>query len=235
MLDKEKFKPMFGDWWRLIEPNFSLLEPVYKELKAQSRRKKQIFPEWPNTFKAFEKCPEKDIKVVMIGMDPYPWIKDGEIVADGLAFSCSKTHTQPSLLHIFQGLKNDFQEEFVPNKDLTYWAGQGVLLLNSSLTVEKNKVGSHAELWQPFMKKVLEEISHNNSGLIFWLLGAEAKKLQGSINNLGNYLMYTEHPAAAEHSQRDWEHKNTFSKINKLLKANNGTEVDWLFKEELPF
>lgn len=234
MLDKEKFKSLFGDWWRYVEPNFHLLEPIYKELKSQSRRKKQIFPEWQNTFKAFEKCPLANLKVVMIGLDPYPWMKDGVIVADGLAFSCSKSPIQPSLEHIFKGIENDFQQEIHSNKDLTYWAEQGVLLLNSSLTVEKNKVGSHSEIWQPFMKKILEEISYNNSGLIFWLIGAEAKKLQGSINNLGNYLMYTEHPAAAEHSQRDWEHKNTFSKINKILQTNN-MKIDWLFEEELPF
>ena len=68
-LDKEKFKPLFGDWWKFIEPHFALLEPVYTELKSQSRKKKQIFPESENTFKAFEKCPLENLKVVIIGMD----------------------------------------------------------------------------------------------------------------------------------------------------------------------
>lgn len=235
MLNKEKFKPMFGDWWKYVESNFSLLEPIYKELKEQSKKRRQIFPEWQNVFKAFEKCKEKNLKVVMIGLDPYPWIKDGKVVADGLAYSCSNTAIQPSLQHIFSGIENDFNTEFVSDKDLTYWAEEGILLLNSSLTVEKNKVGSHSSLWQPFVKKILEEISYSNTGIIFWIMGAEAKKLQGSINNLGNYLMYTEHPAAAEHTQRDWEHKNTFSKINKILKANNGIEIDWTFEKQLPF
>ncbi len=233
MLVKEKCKCFFGDYWKYVDGIFHLLDPIYSELKEKARKNVKIFPQSKDTFRAFKETPLTELKIIVLSLDPYPWMKDNKVVADGLSFSCKYTPIQPSLEKFFDGIRTEYGE-FEEIKDLGYLAEQGVMLLNSSLTVEKGKVGSNLELWQPFMKKFLEEISYSNTGLIFWLMGDVAKKYQSSINNLGNYIIFSEHPAAAEHQSRDWDYKNAFSQIDKILKSNNNESIDWT-KPKLPF
>jgi len=227
-------KEKFEEYWKFVEPHWGLLTSIFTKLKERSKINK-ILPNSKDTFRVFKETPLKQLKVVIIGYDPYNSIIQGNVAADGLAFSNRDVPIQPSLRKIFDAMNKDYGE-FVELKELSYLASQGVLLLNSALTIEENqKAGCHTELWKPFMLKLLEELSHQ--GLIFWFMGKKAEELKVAINEKTNHVFCTEHPAAAARNNRDWDHKDTFNKINNLLHSNMGVEftVDWTFSNTLPF
>src|SRR5689334_19491847 len=154
-LNKEKFIPLFGTWGDKLSPHFSLLEPVYEELKELSRREKKIYPAWENTFKAFEKTNVDEINAVVCGICPYHSSYKGEIVADGLALSCSNTmELQPSLVKWYEGLEKEYKVKSDRNPNLDFLAEQGILLFNMALTVQDRMALVHNELWRPFIKAV---------------------------------------------------------------------------------
>lgn len=244
----EDFKDKFDESWiPIIKPIFDagIMDPVYTRLRRDRNRGKIIVPESKNTFKAFQLCERDKTKVVFIGLDPYPWIKDGKYVADGLAFSCGNhLEIQPSLDYIYKAIEEDIKQGFYKSTSLEHWASEGVLLLNSSLTTTKNTVGYYnndeCRLWEPFFKEFLEEFSNTSTGIIYVLFGKQAERYEKYINSLGNYIYKVEHPAAAEHRRKtggspEWDHKHIFKTIEGTLEANNKEKVDWIFDNYLPF
>lgn len=184
---------------------------------------KIIFPSKENIFKAFKLCPINKTKVVIFGQDPY--YQDG--VADGLAFSTKQLKTPASLQNIFRELKNQFPNIKIQTNDLSYWARQGVLLLNTSLTVEKNKPNSHKEIgWDYFIKKVIEYINDNLSGVIFVLWGNNAKSLVKYINSNKHHILTSAHPSPLSAYNGFFGNKH-FIKINQILSEENKSEIDW--------
>ena len=171
---------------------------------------------------------------------PYYQVKDGIYVADGIAMSCSNTEKeQPSLTLFYDAIEDDIYKglnlEMQRFADLKYLCNQGVMLLNTALTTEMNKPGSHKELWKPFMVYLLEEIfSKKENGIIFILAGKQSQYYAKYINPLQHYIIEVEHPAAASHKMRKWQHEKIFSKINYILKTNGKSEVDWVY-EKPPF
>lgn len=194
----------------------TILSTLY-ELRENGKR---FTPPLKQVFNAFEQCPEKDLKVIIIGQDPYPQIG----VADGMAFSCGNTmKPQPSLRNIFDALGTPDA-----NPNLARWANQGVLLLNTALTCEIDKIGSHVDIWQDFVMYVLDMVNLTSSGLIFVLLGTKAQELESCIGP-NHYILKASHPASAIYNKSTWDCKDIFNKINEILEKNNGPEfkITW--------
>jgi len=184
-------------------------------------KNKTIFPKIENIFKAYELTPYEEIKVVIIGQDPY----HNEGQAQGLAFSVPENFKlPPSLKNIYIELNNDLNIEN-KNGDLTKWAKQGVFLINTILTVEKNQPLSHVDIgWDSFIVDTIKEINKKEK-VIFLLWGGEAKKYKKYISK-NNFIIESPHPSPLSCYRGFWESK-PFSKINNLLKENNLSLIDW--------
>jgi uracil-DNA glycosylase len=234
----EKFKDQFHEsWHEKMRPFIESEEcdKIYAYLKKEAGRGKKIAPLSANVFRAFKETPLTNLKVVMIGMCPYHTAKNGIPVADGLLMGCSITEQlQPSLekfytgvnLELYQGIKFDAVE----GPDVSYLAKQGVLMLNAALTTEINKAGSHIALWEPFVRHFFECIETEGAPIIF--LGKDAAKYKKLVGPFKWSFVLT-HPASAAYKMTDWDTEGVFGKVNRILKDNNGTEIQWL--EELPF
>lgn len=197
---------------------------ILTQLLEESNRGERFTPVMKQLFRAFEECPYEELKVVVIGQDPYP--KAG--IADGISFSASNTDETPaSLRHIFKELNRTVYDETHENdKDLTRWANQGVLMLNTALTTTAGKIGTHVDLWKPFTAFLMDMLSHYNSGLIYVFMGAKAKEWAKMVNQ-NNYKMFTIHPAAAAYRGGNWDSGDVFNAINKVLKENHNEEIKW--------
>jgi len=197
---------------------------------ALERKTKAIYPASTDVFKAFKLCPFGEVKIVILGMDPYFTSE----VADGLAFSCSyseglpRKKIQPSLVNIFESLERTVYKGLYLDKDpnLERWAKQGILLLNTALTVEAGKAESHLALWKNFTKEVLKSLSEYNTGVIYCLWGAKAQQFEKYINPNHNYIMRAKHPASSSYTGGVWDCDH-FIEINKILKQNNNEEIIW--------
>lgn len=188
---------------------------------------KRFTPPLKYVFRAFETCPLQDLKVIIIGQDPYPALG----VADGIAFSCSLTDkVQPSLQHIFSEIQRTVYQEEIQEQDpdLTRWSEQGVLMLNTALTTRIGQPDTHQSIWKDFMAYVLDILSLTSSGLIFVLLGSKAQELE-SIIGPNHYILKASHPASAIYTGGQWDCKDVFNQVNKILERNNGPEfqINW--------
>ncbi len=181
-----------------------------------------IFPNKDDIYRAFELTNLKDIKCVIIGQDPY--FNEGE--AQGLAFSVDNgIKIPPSLRNIYKELKVDLDINRSYG-DLSDWAKKGVLLLNRVLTVRKGEPNSHKNLgWMEFTKAVIEKVSNRKSSVVFFLWGAEARKLK-SIINKRHFILEAPHPSPLS-SYRGFFGCKHFSKCNTFLKDNGIAEIEW--------
>lgn len=178
-------------------------------------------PPMKDWFRAFETCPHEHLKVVFIGQDPYPQLG----VADGVSFSCSNTmKEQPSLRHIFNSLEKQYPG-YERNPDLTRWSTQGVLMLNTALTVEINKIGSHYSLWHSFTTQLLTGINNYPTKLVVVLLGKKAQEWQKLL--LNHTVIQVEHPAAAAYKGGVWNDKDLFLTVNKILNDQGKSLINW--------
>lgn len=181
----------FGGWTKVIDK--AELDRVVTKVNSLPRA--TLCPEYHNIFRAFHLCPYEDLKVVMIGQDPYP--QRG--VATGVLFGNKEDvdKLSPSLEVVKESCIN-FE---IPHKTIIFdqtlesWSKQGILMINSALTCELNKVGSHTMLWRPFMTKLIKNLSEKNHGLIYVLFGEQAKTLKPYINKMNNYIIEEKHPA----------------------------------------
>lgn len=205
----------------------SEFDKILAELYRLREDGKRFTPPLKTVFRAFEECPHDKLKVIMIGQDPYPQLG----VADGLAFSCSLTQrVQPSLRNIFEAVDatvydNEHREYDV---DLTRWANQGVLLLNSALTCQVDKVGSHYAIWQEFISYAMDILNFTDTGLIFVLMGKQAQELESMIGQ-HHYIIKVSHPASAVYTKSVWDCKDVFNEINKIINGQHGPEfkINW--------
>ena len=172
-----------------IYPN--LYEPISKLLLFH-REGKVIFPAFKNIYKAFELCSYSDTKVVIFGQDPYH--KPG--LANGLAFAVNNGIKIPaSLRNIYKEIINDTGACIYNSGNLEEWASQGVLLLNSSLTVNKSEAGSHRNIGWDLLTKSVIKLLNNKGGVIFLLWGKEAQENEKLINSKVNYIFKSSHPS----------------------------------------
>ena len=216
-------------WDRVLKSfiNSSDFDNIIKELAKQSRDGRRFTPTLKNIFKAFEECPYNELKLVIVGQDPY--FQFG--VADGIAFSCSLTEKeQPSLKYLFDAIDRTVYNNagvIDRNPDLKRWSNQGILMLNTSLTTTIGKAGQHMLIWKPFMAYLFDWLTWNNNGLVYLYLGAEAKKWANTVND-NNYKFYATHPASAAYaSSTQWDCGNIFVEATEILKKNYKHEIVW--------
>jgi|688.fasta_scaffold338107_2 uracil-DNA glycosylase len=198
-----------------------IIEYLYKD----SINGKKFTPQLKDIFKAFEECPYKDLKVVFLGQDPFP----GKDIADGIAFSCSYTkEAQPTLQALLDEVNKTVNEGFniSTNPDLTRWANQGVLLINTALTTTTYKVGQHYIIWQPFMAYLFDVLTWYNPGTIYVYFGKKASEWKNAVND-NNYKFELMHPATSYYREEPWDCKDVFNKINKILLDNNNQQIEW--------
>ncbi len=186
---------------------------------------KEIYPKSSEIFNAFNHCDFNEVKVVIIGQDPY----HGKGQANGLCFSVNNNIPKPpSLVNIFKELENDLSKKFdTENGNLERWARQGVFLLNTTLTVEKNKPMSHSNIgWDKFTDKVIETLSKDSENLVFILWGNHAQKKIEKINISNHMIIKSVHPSPLS-AHRGFFGSKPFTKTNNYLKSKNISEINW--------
>lgn len=185
---------------------------------------KTIYPKKENIFNALKLTPYEKVKVVIMGQDPY----HGENEAHGLSFSVQKgIKIPPSLRNIFKELNNDLNIDIPLQGDLTKWTEEGVLLLNSVLTVEKDKPASHKNVgWEQLTDHIIKVLNASNKPLVFILWGNFAKSKKSFITSSKHLIIESTHPSPFS-AYNGFFNSKPFSKTNKFLKENNIKEIDW--------
>jgi uracil-DNA glycosylase len=209
-------------WMLLLEPiiNSDQFDEILYFLKTEVKNDKRFTPKIKGIFKAFEECPYNNLKTIFISQDPYPELG----VADGIAFSCSKTKTiQPPLRYIFKELNESQWDSLDPN--LKRWSNQGVLLLNTALTVQIGKIGSHHDLWKPIIKLILSGINDDFNEMPVVLFGVKAEEWHLRLHN--QKIFKIPHPASAAYNGGKWDCDNIFYKINMILQDQNRSLILW--------
>lgn len=196
----------------------------------ERRKHTEVFPPSEEIFRAFQLTPYRDVRVVVIGMDPYPTLYQNKPVACGLSFAPrDRNYVPPSLRQIFRRIKADHYPDemmFEVDLDMEYWAKQGVLMLNAALTVEHGKPGSHMKLWSNWTKEVIFALNEYSSGIIFCLWGKDAQAFESNIGS-HHIVLKAEHPQAANYAGRQWECDH-FKRINEHLMRVNGDFIEWI-------
>lgn len=194
-----------------------------KEFVKSERLSKTIFPPAQDLFNAFKLTNFNNIKVVILGQDPY----HGEKEAMGLSFSVRRgVRTPPSLRNIFKELQDDLGIERI-DTDLSDWAEQGVFLLNTVLTVEKDKANSHKDIgWEIFTDFVIKQINDKLDNVVFILWGRQARDKKRMITNPNHYVIESAHPSPLS-AYNGFFGSKPFSKTNEYLKKSNKKEINW--------
>ena len=185
---------------------------------------KTIYPPAKQIFNAFDHCPFDDVKVVIIGQDPY----HGPGQAHGLCFSVAEgVPNPPSLQNIFKEIMSDLGKPMPANGDLTRWARQGVLLLNATLTVQAHQAGSHQRKgWEEFTDAAIRLLAEEREHLVFILWGAYAQKKGAFIDRSKHLVLASAHPSPLSAYNGFFGNKH-FSRTNEYLKAHGITEIEW--------
>jgi uracil-DNA glycosylase len=219
------FNQVNNEWLSIFknEINKKYFKFIIEELE-NCAEENILCPSPKNIFKAFKKTSFSNLKVVIVGQDPY----HGRGQANGLSFAVSNDQiTPPSLKNIFNEIENDLKKRPNTKKNLESWADQGVLMLNSSLSVKSGKPNSHQNLgWNKFTDKILKHISENKNNVVFFLWGNFAKQKQELIDRNKHLILSSSHPSPLS-SYISFDGCKHFSKSNKYLKQNNLNEINW--------
>ena len=198
----------------------SLIDFVKLEYKNH-----KCFPPGKQIFAAFDNCKFDNLKVVIIGQDPYHGVGQ----ANGLCFSVQDGITHPpSLINIFKEIETDLGKPYPQSGNLEKWAKQGVLLLNATLTVRAHQAGSHQNKgWEQFTDAVIKRISDNKSNIVFLLWGSFAKKKASLIDASKHHILTCGHPSPLSANRGYWFGNKHFSKTNSLLQTMGSKPVNW--------
>jgi len=223
-----KYNNLKSDWTDLLETEFS--KPYYKELQTflnEEHANYTIYPEADNIFRALEETPFNQVKVVILGQDPY----HGPNQAHGLSFSVNpEVKIPPSLRNIFKELHDDLGVPISNHGYLISWARQGVLLLNPVLTVRKGQPHSHkGKGWEQFTNRIIEVLNTKTDPIIYILWGSAAQSKQKLIDKEKHYIIKSPHPSPLS-AHRGFFGSKPFSKTNTILDKLGKDEIKW----ELP-
>ncbi len=216
-----------NSWKKVLKEEFrkayfeDLVQYVAEEYKTNT-----CYPKPDFIFEAFNKATFDNVKVVVIGQDPY----HGAGQANGLCFSVNKgISNPPSLKNIFKEIESDLGEKYDPNiGDLEKWADQGVLLLNAVLTVRSGEAGSHQNKgWEKFTDAVIRILSEEKENLVFLLWGGYAKKKGRKIDASKHLVLTSGHPSPLSANRGFWFGNKHFSQTNEYLSAQNKTPINW--------
>lgn len=218
----------FGDWLRVIDKD--KLEGVIKQINPLYKES-NVNPSYNDIFKAFTLCSLADLKIVFLGFDPYP--QKGK--ATGILFG-NKEGTEklsPSL----EVLKESVIDYTVPHAHIEFdetlesWGKQGILMLNSALTVEVNKIGSHTMLWRPFMIELIKNLSKETTGILYVLFGAQAQTFEPYIDKRFNAVIVTQHPSYYARLNMDMPN-DLFHSIDCIMIEKYGKPIKWYEERE---
>ena len=183
------------------------------------------YPKCGEIFAAFDRCSFEDVKVVILGQDPYHGVGQ----ANGLCFSVHESLPHPpSLRNIYKELEQDIGKPYPVSGDLSAWADQGVLLLNATLTVRASEAGSHQRQgWETFTDAVIQELSDEKENLVFLLWGGYAKKKGSKIDQEKHLVLTSGHPSPLSANRGYWFGNKHFSKANAYLRKTGKQEIRW--------
>lgn len=214
-------------WKKILDDEFR--KPYFKELTDKVRQEYadprfRVFPPGSKIFSAFDSCPFSDTKVVIIGQDPY----HGYGQANGLCFSVSPdVKMPPSLVNIFKEVSDDTGAKFPDNGDLSRWAKQGVLLLNSSLTVREGAPASHSNIgWEEFTDAVVDKLNKEKENLVFILWGSHAIKKGAQIDKNKHLVLTSPHPSPLS-AHKGFFGNHHFSTANNYLISHGKSPIQW--------
>ena len=213
-------------WKKVLEKEFQTDYFNNISLKTREEYSKFVcYPPGSKLFRAFDECPFNKLKVVIIGQDPY----HGENQANGLCFSVDDgVEKPPSLKNIFKELNTSFTKNERTNSDLSDWSNQGVLLLNSILSVRRKFPGSHKHIgWEEFTENIIKIISKEKVNLVFMLWGNYAKNKEKFIHDNNHLVLKSGHPSPLSANKGFWFGNNHFKKCNDFLTANNLETIKW--------
>ncbi|HUW07422.1 MAG TPA: uracil-DNA glycosylase [Williamwhitmania sp.] len=222
----DKINPQIEESWKsALSEEFE--KDYFRQLKnflVAERQSHLVFPPGKNIFAAFDHTPLPQVKVVILGQDPY----HGPGQAHGLCFSVpSGIPKPPSLINIFKEISNDLKISMPVSGNLERWADQGVLLLNATLTVRAHMAGSHQKKgWEEFTDSVIRTISEKRDGVVFLLWGAYAQAKESIIDTSRHFVLKAPHPSPLSAS-RGFFGCGHFSKANELLRKQGLSEIDW--------
>ena len=222
---------MLGNDWDLVlkdEINKEYFKKLINFINNEYN-KKIIYPKKTEIFKAFRNTSYEDTKVVILGQDPY----HEKNQAEGLAFSVKiGVQKPPSLNNIFKELHDDLGYSIPKNGSLEKWSREGVLLLNTVLTVEASKAASHKDIgWETFTDAVISKLNEKNTPIVFILWGSFARSKKKLITNKTHYVVESAHPSPLS-AYNGFFGSKPFSKTNSFLKSKGLKEIDWEIKEK---
>lgn len=213
----------FGDWSKVVD-----LQEADRIIKKLSASNHIICPQLKDIFKCFRLCSLNNLRVVIIGQDPYP--QKG--VATGLAFANSPDTPEDSYSPSLEILRESVINYTIPHRRVTFapdlekWEAQGVLLLNSALSCEVGKAGCHMLLWRPFIKSLLINLSKYHTGIVYLLMGTAAQSFEPYISRQFNHIIRIRHPSwYARQGQR--MSSDVWREVNSILTGLYGKGVEW--------
>ncbi len=218
-----------GGWKEKLEQEFG--KEYFRELTDFVREeytKSTIYPEPQNIFRAFDLTPFDDVKVVILGQDPYHGQDNGRAQANGLCFAVnSGVRPPPSLQNIIKEIESDLGHEVSRDTDLSRWAKQGVLLLNATLTVRASSAGSHqGKGWEQFTDAAIRKLNDEREGIVFILWGNYARQKGVCIDRSKHFVIESAHPSPFS-AHNGFFGSKPFSKANAYLKAKGKTGIEW--------
>ena len=230
MMSQEKVGQLHPSWQAMIGEEFDkpYMQSLRVFLKQEKALGKTIYPPSPLIFNAFNRTPFDQVRVVIIGQDPYHGQDKGQPQAHGLSFSVPQgVALPPSLMNIFKEIEADLSVKMSRKGDLSAWASQGVLLLNATLTVEMANAGSHQKRgWEEFTDAAITALNEHREGLVFVLWGSYAHKKGEMINPEKHLVLKSPHPSPLS-AHRGFFGNHQFSKINDYLMSRGQAPINW--------
>ena len=240
MYKNERHVKLLGDVWaeKLYLPMSSDYMKKLSRGLNKARVTQRIHPEQKNIFNAFWYTPFEEVRVVMLGQDPYNNYDHFPSVPDGLAFSSGNNMVFPKSLEIIlkkieKELYNGLDVDLLTVRSLHGWARQGVFLLNSSLTVRHDHPRSHFKYWNKFTRYAVQRLNDRMAPIIWLLWGQDAKAFRPLITNSRHRIIESEHPIASSYASREWDNKDCFIEVAKFMKDEYHEEIDW--RDDLPY
>ena len=212
-------------WGRVLKPFiFSLeFEKILTDLYDLSSGGKRFTPILRDIFRAFEECPYNELKLVIVGQDPYPTLG----VADGIAFSCSKSEKeQPSLRFIHDEIEKLYPDGYERSLNLSKWSRQGIILMNTAFTTEVSKIGQHYDLWAPMVAYIFDYLKNFNPGLVYIYMGKKSQEWADVCGENCTKFMVS-HPASAAYNGNKWDSKGVFGEVRNTVYDLYGYKIIW--------
>lgn len=222
----------FGDWVHIID-----LKEADHILGRLKNSKEPVCPCLKDVFKAFRLCPLSQLRVVILGQDPYSNSLKGKPVATGLAFANNPSTPETTYSPSLEVLKESVIDYSIPHNRVNFdpslesWEAQGVLLLNTALSCIQGKPGSHALLWQPFITSLLTKLSQHTTAVVYVLMGSSAQALEPYIAQNNNHIIRCKHPAwyARQHETMP---SSIWRQVNSILIGLNDYGIEWYKSNE---